>query len=150
METKKGTPIVTEMQVIPVAGYDSMLMTLSGAHAPYFTRNIDILATKAGVDPELVYQAIRGGLAGRTVLDAKSNMVMDRNFKPGFRIDLHIKDLGNVLDTAHGVGAPLPLTAAVIEMMQAIKLDGCGTEDHSSLVKYYEKLANAQVVRKGN
>ena len=150
METKKGTPIVTEMQVIPVAGYDSMLMTLSGAHAPYFTRNIDILATKAGVDPELVYQAIRGGLAGSTVLDAKSNMVMDRNFKPGFRIDLHIKDLGNVLDTAHGVGAPLPLTAAVMEMMQAIKLDGCGTEDHSSLVKYYEKLANAQVVRKGN
>ena len=150
METKKGTPVVTEMQVIPVAGYDSMLMTLSGAHAPYFTRNIDILATKAGVDPELVYQAIRGGLAGSTVLDAKSNMVMDRNFKPGFRIDLHIKDLGNVLDTAHGVGAPLPLTAAVMEMMQAIKLDGCGTEDHSSLVKYYEKLANAQVVRKGN
>ena len=150
METKKGTPIVTEMQVIPVAGYDSMLMTLSGAHAPYFTRNIDILATKAGVDPELVYQAIRGGLAGSTVLDAKSNMVMDRNFKPGFRIDLHIKDLGNVLDTAHGVGAPLPLTAAVMEMMQAIKLDGCGTEDHSSLVKYYEKSANAQVVRKGN
>lgn len=150
METKKGTPIVTEMQVIPVAGYDSMLMTLSGAHAPYFTRNIDILATKAGVDLELVYQAIRGGLAGSTVLDAKSNMVMDRNFKPGFRIDLHIKDLGNVLDTAHGVGAPLPLTAAVMEMMQAIKLDGCGTEDHSSLVKYYEKLANAQVVRKGN
>ena len=150
METKKGTPIVTEMQVIPVAGYDSMLMTLSGAHAPYFTRNIDILATKAGVDPELVYQAIRGGLAGSTVLDAKSNMVMDRNFKPGVRIDLHIKDLGNVLDTAHGVGAPLPLTAAVMEMMQAIKLDGCGTEDHSSLVKYYEKLANAQVVRKGN
>ncbi|WP_330605472.1 NAD-binding protein [Intestinibacter sp.] len=150
METKKGTPIVTEMQVIPVAGYDSMLMTLSGAHAPYFTRNIVILATKAGVDPELVYQAIRGGLAGSTVLDAKSNMVMDRNFKPGFRIDLHIKDLGNVLDTAHGVGAPLPLTAAVMEMMQAIKLDGCGTEDHSSLVKYYEKLANAQVVRKGN
>ena len=150
METKKGTPIVTEMLVIPVAGYDSMLMTLSGAHAPYFTRNIVILATKAGVDPELVYQAIRGGLAGSTVLDAKSNMVMDRNFKPGFRIDLHIKDLGNVLDTAHGVGAPLPLTAAVMEMMQAIKLDGCGTEDHSSLVKYYEKLANAQVVRKGN
>ena len=109
-----------------------------------------VLATKAGVDPELVYQAIRGGLAGSTVLDAKSNMVMDRNFKPGFRIDLHIKDLGNVLDTAHGVGAPLPLTAAVMEMMQAIKLDGCGTEDHSSLVKYYEKLANAQVVRKGN
>ncbi|WP_162897570.1 NAD-binding protein, partial [Raoultella ornithinolytica] len=51
------------------------------------------LATKAGVNPDLVYQAIRGGLAGSTVLDAKAPMVMDRNFKPGFRIDLHIKDL---------------------------------------------------------
>lgn len=106
-----------------------------------------ILATKAGVDPELVYQAIRGGLAGSTVLDAKSHMVMERNFKPGFRIDLHIKDLGNVLETAHEVGAPLPLTSSVMEMMQALKVDGCGAEDHSSLVKYYEKLANAQVVR---
>ncbi len=52
------------------------------------------LATKAGVNPDLVYQAIRGGLAGSTVLDAKAPMVMDRNFKPGFRIDLHIKDSG--------------------------------------------------------
>lgn len=106
-----------------------------------------ILATKAGVDPELVYQAIRGGLAGSTVLDAKSKMVMDRNFEPGFRIDLHIKDLGNVLDTAHEVGAPLPLTSSVMEMMQALKVDGLGQKDHSSLVKYYEKLANAEVVR---
>ena len=72
------------------------------------------------------------------------------SFKPGFRIDLHIKDLGNVLDTAHGVGAPLPLTSSVMEMMQALKVDGLGQKDHSSLVKYYEKLANAQVVRKGN
>ncbi len=71
------------------------------------------LATKAGVNPDLVYQAIRGGLAGSTVLDAKAPMVMDRNFKPGFRIDLHIKDLANALDTSHGVGAQLPLTAAV-------------------------------------
>lgn len=58
------------------------------------------LATKAGVNPDLVYQAIRGGLAGSTVLDAKAPMVMDRNFKPGFRIDLHIKDLANALDTS--------------------------------------------------
>ncbi|MBS2140998.1 NAD-binding protein, partial [Escherichia coli] len=72
------------------------------------------LATKAGVNPDLVYQAIRGGLAGSTVLDAKAPMVMDRNFKPGFRIDLHIKDLANALDTSHGVGAQLPLTAAVM------------------------------------
>jgi len=105
------------------------------------------LATKAGVNPDLVYQAIRGGLAGSTVLDAKAPMVMDRNFKPGFRIDLHIKDLANALDTSHGVGAQLPLTAAVMEMMQALKADGLGTADHSALVCYYEKLARVEVSR---
>ncbi|WP_147199602.1 2-hydroxy-3-oxopropionate reductase [Pantoea sp. MBD-2R] len=103
------------------------------------------LATKAGVNPELVYQAIRGGLAGSTVLDAKAPMVMDRNFKPGFRIDLHIKDLANALDTSHGVGAQLPLTAAVMEMMQALRADGLGTADHSALACYYEKLAKVEI-----
>lgn len=105
------------------------------------------LATKAGVNPDLVYQAIRGGLAGSTVLDAKAPMVMDRNFKPGFRIDLHIKDLSNALDTSHGVGAQLPLTAAVMEMMQALKADGMGTSDHSALACYYEKLAKVEISR---
>lgn len=106
-----------------------------------------ILAKKAEVDPDLVYQAIRGGLAGSTVMDAKAPMMMDRNFDPGFRIDLHIKDLNNVIETSHGVGVPLPLTAQVMEIMQAIKLDGCGVEDHSSIVKFYEKLANIEVTR---
>lgn len=106
-----------------------------------------VLAKKAGVDPELVYQAIRGGLAGSTVMDAKAPMIMDRNFKPGFRIDLHIKDLNNVIETSHGVGVPLPLTSQVMEIMQAIKVDGCGVEDHSSIVKFYEKLANIEVTR---
>ncbi|CRY79749.1 2-hydroxy-3-oxopropionate reductase [Yersinia intermedia] len=106
-----------------------------------------VLATKAGVNPDLVFQAIRGGLAGSTVLEAKVPMVMDRNFKPGFRIDLHIKDLANALDTSHGVGAQLPLTAAVMEMMQALKADGLGTADHSALACYYEKLAKVEVTR---
>lgn len=106
-----------------------------------------VLATKAGVDPELVFKAIRGGLAGSTVLEAKAPMVLDRNFKPGFRIDLHIKDLANALDTSHGVGAQLPLTAAVMEMMQALKQDGLGTSDHSALAKYYENLAKVEVKR---
>ena len=106
-----------------------------------------VLATKAGVNPDLVFQAIRGGLAGSTVLEAKAPMVMDRNFKPGFRIDLHIKDLANALDTSHGVGAQLPLTAAVMEMMQALKADGLGTADHSALACYYEKLAKVEVTR---
>jgi len=106
-----------------------------------------ILAKKAGVDPELVYQAIRGGLAGSTVMDAKVPMMLDRNFKPGFKIDLHIKDLSNVLETSHGVGVPLPLTSQVMEIMQAIKLDGCGVEDHASILKYYEKIANTILER---
>ena len=106
-----------------------------------------VLAAKAGVEPELVYQAIRGGLAGSTVLDAKAPLVMDRKFNPGFRINLHIKDLQNVLDTSHQVGVPLPLTAAVMEMMQALKVDGKGDNDHGGLIQYYEKLAQIEVKR---
>jgi len=106
-----------------------------------------VLATKAGVEPDLVFQAIRGGLAGSTVLEAKAPLVMDRKFDPGFRINLHIKDLANVLETSHEVGVPLPLTSAVMEMMQALKVDGHEFEDHSSIVKYYEKLANVEVRR---
>jgi len=106
-----------------------------------------VLATKAGVEPELVYQAIRGGLAGSTVLDAKAPLMMDRKFDPGFRIDLHIKDLANVLETSHEVNVSLPLTAGVMEIMQALKADGMGDLDHSSLVRYYEKLAKVEVSR---
>ncbi|MDD9269515.1 2-hydroxy-3-oxopropionate reductase [Paenibacillus sp. GCM10023248] len=106
-----------------------------------------VLASKVGVQPELVYQAIRGGLAGSTVLDAKAPLVMDRQFDPGFRINLHIKDLLNVLETSHEVGVPLPLTASVMEMMQALKVDGLGDCDHGSLIRYYEKLAKVEVSR---
>ena len=106
-----------------------------------------VLAAKAGVEPELVFEAIRGGLAGSTVLNAKAPLVMDRKFNPGFRINLHIKDLANVLDTSHELGVPLPLTAAVMEMMQALKADGLGDADHCSLVQYYEKMAKVEVNR---
>lgn len=106
-----------------------------------------MLATKAGVSPDLVYQAIRGGLAGSTVLDAKAPLVMDRKFDPGFRINLHIKDLQNVLDTSHEVGVSLPLTAAVMEIMQALKVDGKGDNDHGGLIQYYEKMAHMEVRR---
>lgn len=104
-----------------------------------------ILAEKAGVDPELVYQAIRGGLAGSTVMDAKGTMMLERNYDPGFRIDLHIKDLQNALDTSHSIKAALPLTASVMEIMQALRIDGCGSDDHSAIVKYYEKINNIEV-----
>ncbi len=105
------------------------------------------LAKQAGVSPDLVYQAIRGGLAGSTVMDAKAPLMMDRKFDPGFRIDLHIKDLNNAMETAQAVQSPLPLAAQLLEMMKVLKLDGGGSEDHGSLVKYYEKLSNATVTR---
>ena len=108
------------------------------------------LAMKSGVDPDLVYQAIRGGLAGSTVMDAKAPMMMDRNFKPGFRISLHIKDLQNALSAGQNTGTPLPLTAFAMEMMQAIKNDGHLEDDHSALVLFHEKLANIEVKRKAN
>ncbi len=106
-----------------------------------------VLATKAGVEPELVYQAIRGGLAGSTVLDAKAPLVMDRKFDPGFRINLHIKDLQNALDTAHEIGAPVQLTAGVMEIMQAMKAEGEDHLDHGGLIRYYERLAKVEVKR---
>jgi 2-hydroxy-3-oxopropionate reductase len=104
-----------------------------------------VLATKAGVDPEKVYQAIRGGLAGSTVLDAKMPKILKGDFKPGFRIELHIKDLTNAMDTAHGIGVPLPLTGQVLEVMQALKVDGKAKDDHGGLVQYYEKMAAVTV-----
>jgi 2-hydroxy-3-oxopropionate reductase len=104
-----------------------------------------MLARKAGADPELVFQAIRGGLAGSTVMEAKTPMILNHNYKPGFRIELHIKDLTNALNAGHAVTSPLPLTSQVMEMMQALKADGFEKEDHSALAKYYEKLTNMQI-----
>ena len=101
-----------------------------------------MLSTKAGVSPEKVLAAIRGGLAGSTVMNAKVPMMMEGNFAPGFKIDLHIKDLNNALDTGHEIGVPLPLTANVMEVLQKLHADGCGQEDHSAIAKYYEKLAD--------
>jgi 2-hydroxy-3-oxopropionate reductase len=100
-----------------------------------------VLATKAGVDPEKVFQAIRGGLAGSTVLEAKMPKILKGDFKPGFRIELHIKDLMNAMDTAHEIGVPIPLTGQVLEQMQALKVDGRAKDDHSGLIQFYERLS---------
>ena len=107
-----------------------------------------VLATKAGVDPELVFNAIRGGLAGSTVMEAKAPMILAGNFKPGFKIDLHIKDLANAIETGHDVGVPLPLTSSVMEILQALKVDGKGQNDHSGIAMYYEKMAKIETRKK--
>ncbi|MBN2020217.1 MAG: 2-hydroxy-3-oxopropionate reductase [Sedimentisphaerales bacterium] len=106
-----------------------------------------VLATKAGVDPEKVFQAVRGGLAGSNVLNAKMPLVLDGNFKPGFRIELHIKDLANALDTAHEIGVPVPLTGVVMEIMQALKVDAKAGDDHGGIIQFYEKSAKVGVRR---
>jgi len=104
-----------------------------------------VLAAKSGVDPKKVFDAIKGGLAGSAVMNAKAPMMLARNFKPGFRVELHIKDLINALDTAHDNGVPVPLTAAALEILQAIKTGGSASEDHSAILKYYEKLADIEI-----
>ncbi|NSW93301.1 MAG: 2-hydroxy-3-oxopropionate reductase [Bacteroidales bacterium] len=103
------------------------------------------LATKAGVDPEKVYEAIRGGLAGSTALDAKMPLILNGNFKPGFRIELHIKDLNNALKTAEELGVPALLSEKVLEIMKVLRDEGKGKDDHGGIIQYYEKLAGIEV-----
>jgi 2-hydroxy-3-oxopropionate reductase len=105
------------------------------------------LAQKAGVDPHLVFEAIKGGLAGSTVMNAKAPMMMEGNDAPGFRIDLHIKDLNNVLDCAHSVGAPVPMAAEAQEVLQWLHNQGKGAADHSAMAQYYEKLTGIKIGR---
>ncbi len=105
------------------------------------------LAQKAGVDPGLVFDAIKGGLAGSTVMNAKAPMMLEGNDKPGFKIDLHIKDLNNALDCAHTFGAPVPMTAQVQEVLQWLHNHEGGQKDHSAIAQYYEKLADIQIGR---
>lgn len=107
-----------------------------------------VFAEKAGVDPGKVYQAIRGGLAGSTVLDAKAPLILERNFKPGGPIRMHTKDLLNVSDTASEIGAPIPLTGKVLEYMQSLIEDGRGMDDHCGIIQYWEKLAGVTVGKK--
>ncbi len=106
------------------------------------------LSTKAGVDPRKVFDAIRGGLAGSTVMDAKVPMILANNYNPGFKIDLHIKDLNNALDTGHKIGVPLLLTSSVMEILQKLHAEGCGQEDHSAIAKFYEKIADVSISEK--
>ena len=103
------------------------------------------LARKAGVDPQLVFEAIRGGLAGSTVMNAKAPMMIAANDKPGFMVDLHIKDLNNALDCAHTVGVPLPMTAEVMEVLQWLHNRKRGKKDHSAMIQYYEHLTGIKL-----
>ena len=104
-----------------------------------------VLGQMAGVSPEVIFQAIRGGLAGSTVMENKAPMMIGRNFQPGFRIDLHLKDLNNVLAAAKATGAPMVLTNQVAEMLKVLRRQGEGRSDHSALVKFYEWMAGIEL-----
>ena len=106
-----------------------------------------ILATRAGIDPEIVFNAIKGGLAGSTVLNAKAPMVIARNFKPGFKIRLHQKDLRNALLAAEEMNVPLPLTGIVQDMITSLVEDGKGDLDHSGIVMALERMASIQIAK---
>lgn len=100
-----------------------------------------VLAESCGVSSEVVFNAIKGGLAGSTVLNAKAPMVIARNFKPGFRIRLHQKDLRNALLTAESKKVALPLTSLVQQMLIALMNRGSGDLDHSAIVTFIEEMA---------
>lgn len=104
-----------------------------------------VLAAKAGVNPVNVYNAIRGGLAGSAVLDAKLPMIVRRDFTPGGKISINHKDIKNVLATAHALDVPLPMTSALFEIMQALKVAGHMDDDHGGIVQYFERLADVEV-----
>ncbi len=108
-----------------------------------------VLAQRSGVDPEKVFNAIRGGLAGSAVMEAKGPMMLDRNFQAGFRIRLHQKDLRNVLQTAQELNVPLPVTSLVQQMLGALINDGESESDHSAILHFLEGLAKTEVKRGG-
>lgn len=104
-----------------------------------------VLARKAGLDPNVVFEAIRGGLAGSNVLNAKAPMMIAGNFDPGFRIRLHQKDLNNALLTGQELGVPLPVTALVQQMVSALVVSGSGDRDHSAIATFIEEMAATKI-----
>jgi 2-hydroxy-3-oxopropionate reductase len=100
-----------------------------------------VLAKKAEVDMSLVYEAIKGGMAGGRTLDMKAPKLVERNFEPGFKIDLHIKDLKNALEAGKSLGVPLPATGLIHELFSACSAQGQGQKDHSVIFTLMERLA---------
>jgi 2-hydroxy-3-oxopropionate reductase len=104
-----------------------------------------VLGAKAGVDPAKILQVLGGGLANSRVMELKGQNVITRKFAPGFRVDLHRKDLNIAMNAGKTTGVPLPVTALVQQLFEALSVAGRGGLDHSSLVTIYEDLANFEV-----
>jgi len=99
------------------------------------------LGKKAGLDRELLLTALAGGLAGSKCLDQKKPNYVSNTYNPGFKIDLHYKDLGLIMESARALGVPLPATAIVQELFSALRVKGRGGLDHSGVITLLEDLA---------
>lgn len=99
-----------------------------------------ILGKGAGVDPEKIFNAIRGGLAGSQCLEDKVPRMFKGEYNPGFKMKLHVKDLTNVFEMSRKLHVAMPLTAQVMEMMQKLMADGYNEVDHGGLALFYEKM----------
>lgn len=106
-----------------------------------------VFGTKAGVNPEKMIRALSGGLAGSKCLDQKSEKILSGDFAPGFKIDLHAKDLNLIADAARSVGVPIPTAAFVEQLFSALRVRGRGGLDHSAVITLFEDLAEVQVRR---
>jgi 2-hydroxy-3-oxopropionate reductase len=100
------------------------------------------LGKKAGVDPENIFNAIRGGLAGSQCMEDKAPRMLEGNYDPGFKMKLHVKDLTNAFETSRDLHNYMPLAAQVMEMMQKLMADGHTEVDHGGMGLFYEKLNN--------
>jgi 2-hydroxy-3-oxopropionate reductase len=100
-----------------------------------------VLLESGGVDPAAGIEVLRGGLAGSAVLDRKGDAMRERRFTPGFRVDLHHKDLGIMLDTAREAGAVVPLGGLMAQLMGALRAQGDGSLDHGALLRGVERLS---------
>ncbi|MFZ4264613.1 2-hydroxy-3-oxopropionate reductase [Streptomyces arboris] len=104
-----------------------------------------VFLEKSGVDLAAALDVLNGGLAGSTVLTRKKDNFLKRDFAPGFRIDLHHKDMGIVTDAARNVGAALPVGGVVAQLVASLRAQGDGGLDHSALLRSVERLSGPQV-----
>jgi 2-hydroxy-3-oxopropionate reductase len=104
-----------------------------------------VLGSKAGVKPQAIIDALSGGLAGSNVMDAKAEKFVGHDFDPGFRVELHHKDLGIALAAGREYGVSLPVTAIVDQMLESLKAKGRGDRDHSAILTLIEDLSQHEI-----
>jgi 2-hydroxy-3-oxopropionate reductase len=104
-----------------------------------------VLGSKAGVDPNKLIQVLNGGLAASRVMEMRGPTMISHNFTPGFRVDLHRKDLAIALSTGRSQGVPLPVTSIISQLFDSLSVNGGGDLDHSALLTVFERLANTEV-----